>query len=458
MLDSRQHTFFQKACSLPLQVIIPAATGCSMLCASVLPWLNDSLQGFYSAWKLPVDIGWQFHIDILNYGLLCTCCAILAFFAAYVYFRQWKQSKKGAYFTSGYISLGILCIAPFFLFWLQYLWADLRGIDVLAQHTTQALLIQYHFGYSISRQLISISPLTFSTATLLERLVLLVDQVAPGVFVPLVSGCLLIYCRRFLSASGLTTAKKRPNQIQLALMPLGLLLLMAILGRSPAAMVCEYAAKSSLASGDNVMALKWLNTALFLNPELDQVSYFHIERGQAYYSLHPNMQSDDSRVYLAFVYRVEGDYLDSEQELLALWRTHPATSWVVAEASVTFETLAEFNQQKGGQPIQRVENDVASMTWLQLLSQVDSSNVYGQYVIGRLQYYLHSYGASIAQMTKVTQLSRNADIQSSAYTYIGLSIAGQGNVVDARKFLFQAVKLDPGYHNNTAREELSGLH
>ena len=61
-------------------------------------------------------------------------------------------------------------------------------------------------------------------------------------------------------------------------------------------------------------------------------------------------------------------------------------------------------------------------------------------------------------MTKVIQLSRNADIQSSAYTYIGLSIAGQGNVVDARKFLFQATKLDPAYHNNTAREELSGLH
>ncbi len=458
MLDSKQHTFFQKVRSLPLQVIIPAAVGCSMLCASVLPWLNDPLQGFYSAWKLPVDIGWQFHINILSYGLLCTCCAILAFLTAYVHFRQWKEFRKGAYFTSGYLSLGILCMAPFFLFWFQYLWADLYGIDVLAQHTTQALLIQHHFGYSVSRELIPLSPLTLSTATLLERLVLLIDQVVPGVFVPLVSGCLLIYYRRFLLASGLTTAKKHPKQNQLVLMLLGLLLVTAVFGRSPAAMVCEYTAKGSLASGDNVMALKWLNTALFLNPALDQVSYFHIERGQAYYSLYPNIQSDDSRVYLAFVYRTQGDYLDAEQELIALWRTHPATSWVVAEASVTFETLAEFNRQRGGQPIPRAENDVASMTWLQLLSQVDPSNVYGQYVIGRLQYYLHSYDASIARMTKVIQLSRNADIQSSAYTYIGLSIAGQGNIVDARKFLFQAAKLDPAYHNNTAREELSGLH
>jgi tetratricopeptide (TPR) repeat protein len=174
--------------------------------------------------------------------------------------------------------------------------------------------------------------------------------------------------------------------------------------------------------------------------------------------LYPNIQSDDSRAYLAFVYRTQGDYLDSEQELLALWRTHPTTSWVVAEASVTFETLAEFNRQPRSLPIPRAEDDVAAMTWLQLLSQVDSSNVYGQYVIGRLQYQLHSYDASIARMTKVIQLSRNADIQSSAYTYIGLNIAGQGNVTDARKFFLQAAKLDPSYHNNTAREELSGLH
>jgi Tfp pilus assembly protein PilF len=61
-------------------------------------------------------------------------------------------------------------------------------------------------------------------------------------------------------------------------------------------------------------------------------------------------------------------------------------------------------------------------------------------------------------MIKVIQLSRNTDIQSSAYIYMGLSIAGQGDVVNARKLFFKALDLDPSYHNNTAREELSGLH
>jgi Flp pilus assembly protein TadD len=61
-------------------------------------------------------------------------------------------------------------------------------------------------------------------------------------------------------------------------------------------------------------------------------------------------------------------------------------------------------------------------------------------------------------MTKVIELSRNTDIQSSAYTYMGLSIAGRGDVVNARKLLFKALALDPSYQNNTAREVLSGLH
>jgi hypothetical protein len=61
-------------------------------------------------------------------------------------------------------------------------------------------------------------------------------------------------------------------------------------------------------------------------------------------------------------------------------------------------------------------------------------------------------------MIAVTQISSNADIQSSAYTYMALSDAGQGNVVEERMLLFKAVELDPNYHNNTAREELSGLH
>ena len=61
-------------------------------------------------------------------------------------------------------------------------------------------------------------------------------------------------------------------------------------------------------------------------------------------------------------------------------------------------------------------------------------------------------------MNAVIRLSGNANLQSSAYTYLALSAGGQGKYSDERDLLFKAVALDPDYHNNTAREALSGLH
>jgi hypothetical protein len=455
MSASKRHQFLQAVRSLPAQSIVPAVAACIMLFASVLPWLNDPLAGLSSAWKLPVDIGWQFRIGIFNYGLLCACCAALAFFTAYVH---QEPSRRARYFTPGYVSLGLLCMVPFFLFLLQYLFVDVHGVDVLAQHMIQELLVQKHFGYGVASQLIPLSPFEVTTATFAGRFELLLDLVSPGPFISLACGCLLIGCQRFLAVTPSTVVKKRPNPAWFLLMPFACLALVVVLGRAPAAMTFNYFAKSSLAAGDSLIAMKWLDVAHALNPALDQVPYYHIERGQAYYALRPDDQSDDSRVYLAFVYRGQGNNLDADQELFALWHAHPASPWVVDELSITLEKLAEFIQQPYGAPVQRADNDIAAMTWLQMLAQTDASNVYAQYLIGRNQYFLHSYNACIGRMTRVIQLSRNADIQSSAYTYIGLSLAGEGDIAAERRLLFEAVKLDPNYHNNTAREELSGLH
>lgn len=438
-----------------VQSIIPAVAGCIMLVSSILPWLNDPIVGVYSGWKVPVDIGWQFHTSVFSYGLLCLCCAVLAFFASYCY---WKQSREPRFFTLGYNSLGVLCMVPFFFFLLQFLFADVHGIDVLAQHTVQVLLIQQHFGYSVASQLIPLSPFQLNAATIAGRLVLLLDLVYPGPFISFACGCMLIGCQRFFIVRQWRVVKKPSNPAWFLLMPLACLGLVVLIGRAPASTTFAYFAKSSLSAGDALSALRLLDIADKLNPAIEQMPYYHIERGQAFYTLNPNGQSDDSRVYLAFVYRVQGDNLDAYQELLLLWHAHPTTPWVVDELSITVEKLAEFIQQPNSPPIQRADSDIAAMGWLQILAQTDASNVYGQYLMGRFQYYLHSYSACTARMSKVIQLSRNADILSSAYTYVGLSIAGQGDIVGERRLLFEAIKLDPSYHNNTAREELSGLH
>jgi hypothetical protein len=241
------------------------------------------------------------------------------------------------------------------------------------------------------------------------------------------------------------------------LFSVGICVLVVAFGRAPASMVCEYEAKAALAAGNYANALSSLDGALILNPALDQVAYYHIERGQALYLLHPDQYSSESRTYLAFAYREQGDYLDSYQELLAVWQTNRTAPWVKDEMTLTLERLAEFTKPLNGPPIQRPENDDAALPWVQLLTQIDPNNVYGRYVKGRIEYDLHNYTACIAEMVASIQVSQDKNFQSSAYTYIALSDAGKGDYSDERILLIRAIELDPNYYNNTAREELSGL-
>src|SRR5690242_13650823 len=134
---------------------LPGAAGCLMLCASVLPWLNDPLNTTELAWNLSVAIGWQFHIGIFNYGLLCLICAGCSFAAA---FANWKALKEHSFCSRRAALAGWLCLLPVWLFLLQYLFADLAGIDQLAQHRVQMLLIQRHFGYAVVQPLIPVNP------------------------------------------------------------------------------------------------------------------------------------------------------------------------------------------------------------------------------------------------------------------------------------------------------------
>jgi tetratricopeptide (TPR) repeat protein len=278
---------------------------------------------------------------------------------------------------------------------------------------------------------------------------------------PCISALIALDYTHFFALPSEVVAEKRRINKRVAAVVAGLLIALAVVGRAPLAMVCEYQAKEALVAGNYTVALQWLDAARVLNPALDQVPYYHRERGQAWYYLHPGDANDDSHVYLAFTYREQQDYLDASQELLAVWHVQPQNppAWLVAEMSTTFEQLAEFTQKGNATtPVRQANLSSDALPWLQMLSQVDSSNVYSRYVMGRIDYAQHSYDACIAQMNSIVHLNYSLDVRSAAYTYIALSLIGQGNTAEARKVLFEAVALDPYYHNNTAREELSGLH
>jgi hypothetical protein len=445
---------WQEAPARPVDNVVLLTFGCVMLAASVLPWLKDPLDGRFSAWQIPVDIGWQLRSSLISYGLLCVCVGLLAFGLA---FLRWSPALWPRLAGRAYVLLGWYCAVPVLLFLLQYLFVDLRAMNVFAQHRREILLIGQHLGYNSPKLLIPLQPLTLGVATLLGRVQLLVDQMSYGVLLAGAGAGLLIGHRLLDRIAGvrLEVEVSAVRRIWLAAL---LLACVIALGRAPAAIVCTYEAKLSLAAGDYSSALLWLDGALALNPALDQLSFYHEERGEALYYLYPGEQSDNSHAYLARVYRLQRDYVDAYKELLAGWSSRPQRAWMVDEMSTILEMQAEYEQSLGTLATQLARGMTPARPWLEELLQVDGSNVYAQYMEGRTQCAVKNYTACTAYMTNVLYLSRNPMLQSTAYTYMGLSAEGQGQYAQARRLLLKAIQLDPNYRNNTAREELSGLH
>src|SRR5579875_3495332 len=435
-------------------IIAATFTSCSMLCAGLLPWLRDPLGTVYSAWNLPIDVGWQLRTGWLNYGLLCSACALYAALCAFTYERPLNGRRL---FVWRPRLLAALCIAPVVLFLLQYLCVDMAADALLARHEIQVLLIQQHFGYDSAPQLIPLSPFALDGSMLWGRLQLLLDLLSPGLLLPCISAWIIIdYSRPFEGGSVPVTRKASGKRSGGAWLVAGIILLVR-LGRAPVAMVCDDEAKALLSSGAYTVALAWLDAARFFNASFEETAFYHIERGQALYFLLPGLKSDDSRAYLAFTYHQQGEDLDAYQELLPIWQAGSADPWKVDELSLIVERLAEASRPLRNFSIADPRSDSAALSWLPLLERIDPTNVYSAYMAGRIQYDLHNYPACIRQLVRVISLSTNIDIQSSAYTYMALSDNGRGEYAEARDLLFKAVALDPSYRNNTAREALSGL-
>ena len=438
------------------QTSLPIGVGILMVLTSFLPWLKDPLGNAYIAWNLPLELGWWVGLPtaltrLLNYGLLCTLCALYLIFVGYVAVKPFRWY---AYFANRYTFSAFVCVVPLLIFCLQYLIIDMPFMAHLAQRETQLLLIQHHFGYHSATQRIAINPLTLDISSLQARFVLLYDQASFGILGPCFSCWLLLEYRRRYSLSQpepLCGNRKRSFIIG----AVGLLLLF---GRAPFGMFCETQANGALEAGNYVSALQWLDAAQVFNPLLNDVAFFHRERGQALYFLHNNdEQNDDTRVYLAFEYRNQGNLFDAYQQLLVSWKTHHTLSWTNEDLALTLEMLAESKKPLKVQPHIALATEESALQWLQILNEVDASNVYSRYSTGRINYELQDYKGCTIQMQRVLSMSTNPEIQSSGYTYVGLSEEGQGYYALSRALLLRAVKLDPYYRNNVAREELSGL-
>jgi tetratricopeptide (TPR) repeat protein len=564
-------TLQQKICRWLRHYLVPIIIICLMIGATFLPWVVDTLGGQYSAWKLLVDIDWQMRISVLNYGLLCTLCAALLLFRIFTHWHLRADPRAQSEYHIITKLTGWLCLFPVLLLMFQYLFADVYGIEVLAQHEIQMLLIQQQLGYNVLNQFLVLVPFTtapmnygatvVSGTTVGGRFILLLDVLGPGILLPATAGTTALVYSNYSDAAAqklkpAVLLKQHIKEHRLALLLSGLFLLV-VFGRAPAAMVSEYQAKQSLATGDYVGAINWLNTAVALNPGLDNLSSYHNERGRADYYMRPKQLTDDAHTYLASVYSSENDYTDATNELMFIWSNHRSDNlpWLKEQLSITLEWLSEFSvkttttttqlgvdnlpenntatqqanpsglmqdtsiqpllnstptasnalqlhntplETKGALTIQQNScNSKSSSTlqtssqqsactlqqtinsaqltdtlapvlprqigqfeaipWLTMLAEVDSTNVYAPYTLGQTFYLQDGFDACIEYMQNALYANPNHDIQSSADTYIALSMIKQGKVDQGRQILLKAVKLDPYFNNNTAREELSGL-
>jgi tetratricopeptide (TPR) repeat protein len=452
-------------------VIMPLLGGSAMLGASLLPWLVDPLGAKFSAWQLPIDIGWQVRSGLFSYAILCLCCTLYALLIAYRAWHHWQMERSITTTSIPYLralhsqvtalrrhytTAGLLCLVPLGLFFIQILFIDMGHIAQLSHHEMQARSIKSHFGYRIAPLFISSS---LDQYTLGGRFALLLNQSQPGFYLPLLATFCLLMARRTLPRQ--QQQAYQYNRRHLIAIGVGLFFLLIVLLRSPLALASNFVAEHLLARGDYPGALAWLDRAKTLNPALEQLPQFHIERGQAWYYLHPRQPTTESQTYLANFYRTQGDYLSAYQALLATLQQNPdqpVPSWLQDELCVTLLYLAEVPHPLAGTPAQRSTRDLPSISWLNRLIQVEPNNAYAHYMLGRIKYDLHDYTASNQQLLTVLDLSSNPDIRSSVYTYLALNSKSEGNLAKARDYLFKAQDLDPSYFNNTTRGELSGLH
>ncbi len=440
------------------RIALPLLAGLFMLAASFIPWLVDPLGRPMMAWQLPLEFGWQvptgFWSGLINYGLLCLLGALLAWTLAWRGWRMRGASLVGEGVTTRDCQLvALLCLLPVALFVTQLLYMDMGLVMGLANKDTQLLLIRGKFGYGAPQQFLPLLPFSIDPLALDSRVALLFNQLTGGAFVPFFSALTLIAGQRLFPRS----ARRRIVRRTLACIVAVALVLLLLLGRTPLALACTFEADHLLMGGEYAQALHWLDRAVWLNPSLDLIPGYHLMRGQAEYFLHPNQSTAESLAYRAAFYRQQGDLLSAYQELVTARQYNPHASWLLDETRRTLTQLAEMTHPLRGPLLNRLDNERRSLTWLNLLVQVDPTNVYAHYAIGRISYDMNDYSTCERQMFKVLALSSSNEVQSSAYTYLGLSRIQQRDAQMARNYLFQAQALDVEFRNNTARQALSGL-
>jgi len=387
-----------------------------------LPWFAVPLQPGLHAWSLAVVLAGAPSISWLSYGAVLAVCAGLGALAM-------VRSRGRPSAATAAVGAAVLVVSLTFL--VATATADWPLLQRLEDQTAQQTAIFGQFGYGVPGQEPSLMLLVPVTGTW----ELVGGALRLGWFSAATAGLML-----FGSGAASLVRWARRARRRLVLLPaLALLLVAGALGRGAVAGYLAGQGTAAAQAGDYQAAGASLATARRFNPLLTSSTGYDLALGQVLLATGGRGQP----LALLAAADARGAGGDIRGQVAGL------------RAAVARDPANDVLRQQLDQASQVLGLSAGDAGPLQALSD---PTVADEYTEGRVRYALADYPAALASFRRVLSMTGNANVTSSALTYLALAELKLGRADQARRDLLHAVSVDTSYNNTLARSLVAGLY
>jgi hypothetical protein len=388
----------------------------------VLPWFAVPLQAQRSAWSLPVVLAGVPSVSRVSYGTVLAGCLGLGLLA-----MRRGQGRPCA--ATAAVGGGALVVSLTFLVATRT--TDWSLLQQLQDRTAQQTAIFSQFGYAVPVQEPSLMLLVPVTGTW----ALVVGALRLG-WLSTAAGGLVLFGS---SASCLAGLVRRTRWPKMLLPELALLLIVGFLCRGEVASYLADQGVAAAQAGDYQAARTNLAVAYSLNPLLASDMAYEQALGQVL------LAAGRSGQPLALLADADargasGDIHGQVAELQLAVARDAANPVLIQQLDQASQLLGLTSQYPG--PLQALGDPTVA----------------DEYTEGRVFYAVADYTAALAYFRQVLTMTQDANVTSSAFTYIALSELKLGQADQARLDLLRAVGADTGYNNTLARSLVAGLY
>jgi hypothetical protein len=387
-----------------------------------LPWFAIPLSGSRSAWSLPVVLAGVPSGSLASYGAVLAVCLGLGVVAI--------VASRGRP-TAATSTVGAVILLACLSFLVATGTADWPLLQQLENQTAQQAAIFSQFGYGVPNQLPSLMllvPVTGSWALVGGALRL--GWLGASV------GGLMLFGSGAASLAG-WTRRTRPGWRLVA--ALGLLLVAGAVGRGAVAAYLAGQGAAAASAGDYPSANSTLAVAHRLDPLLTSSAAYELALGQVTMAA-GHVSQPLALLADADARAAQGDIQGQVAELRQAAAGDPANDVLVQKLDQASQLLGLTDQD--ARPLQALGDPTVA----------------DEYTQGRVLYETADYTAALACFRQVLTMTADANVSSSAFTYIALSELRLGQADQARRDLLRAVSLDTEYNNTVARSLVAGLY